>query len=236
MRAPFGFAALVVTAALGTGCGVGGTTTVTIKQGLGSLQSAASLESRCVAVVKRVAPSVVRIEASTGLGSSEILDTQGNIVTNAHVVGSDTSFAVTLADGRHVTGRLVGLFAPYDLAVIRIPGGGLQPIAVASSAKLQVGDIVLAIGSPRGLQSSVTEGIVSALGRTVSEPTGTALPGAIQSSAAINPGNSGGALVTSRASWSGSRRWRLATRRTAARPPASASPSPATRSSRLPGN
>jgi S1-C subfamily serine protease len=153
------------------------------------------LESRFVSVVKRVAPSVVQIQTSVGLGSGEILDTRGDIVTNAHVVGTAKTFTVTLSDGKRYRATLVGVFAIDDLAVIRINAPHLRPIAVAASSHLRVGDIVLAVGNPLGLQSSVTEGIVSALGRTVDEPTGAALPGVIQTSAAINPGNSGGALV-----------------------------------------
>jgi putative serine protease PepD len=148
-----------------------------------------------VAVVNAVTPSVVQIETPVGLGSGEILNTRGDIVTNAHVVGTSTTFKVTLANGRNYKGTLVGVFPLDDLAVIRIGASGLRPIVIASSARLRVGDIVLAVGNPLGLQSSVTEGIVSALGRTVDEPTGSALPGVIQTSAAINPGNSGGALV-----------------------------------------
>jgi putative serine protease PepD len=199
-RVVAGITALMVAVGLSSGCGVGGgTTTVTVKQTQpAAVGSAAPLEKQFVAVVQTVTPSVVQIETSAGLGSGEILDAQGDIVTNAHVVGSDTTFAVRLANGRHFQGTLVGMFAVDDLAVIKISASGLRPIAVASSAKLQVGDIVLAVGSPLGLQSSVTEGIVSALGRTVDEPTGAALPGVIQTSAAINPGNSGGALVNLR--------------------------------------
>ncbi len=157
--------------------------------------SAVSLQSQYVAVVKRVGPSVVQIETSDGLGSGNILDRQGNIVTNAHVVGSNSRFTVTLANGKHYPATLVGKFLPDDLAVIKISADRLRPISFASSKKLQVGNIVLAVGNPLGLQSSVTEGIVSAIGRTVEDPTGGAIQEAIQTSAAINPGNSGGALV-----------------------------------------
>jgi putative serine protease PepD len=192
--------ALLLAVGLSSGCGLSGsTTTVTVNHAQSSASTSASpLEAQFVAAVNRVAPSVVQIETASGLGSGEILDAQGDIVTNAHVIGTDTAFAVTLASGRHYRGKLVGVFALDDLAVIRINAVGLRPIAIASSAKLHVGDIVLAVGSPLGLQSSVTEGIVSALGRTVDEPTGAALPGVIQTSAAINPGNSGGALVNLR--------------------------------------
>jgi S1-C subfamily serine protease len=146
-------------------------------------------------VVNRVSPSVVVIETSAGLGSGVVFDSEGDITTNAHVVGDSTTFQVTLADGRQFPGKLVGTFPANDLAVIKISAPNLQPATFADSSKLQVGQIVMAVGNPLGLQSSVTQGIVSALGRDVAEPGGVTLPGTIQTSAAINPGNSGGALV-----------------------------------------
>lgn len=158
--------------------------------------TAAQLENDFVAVVKQVAPSVVVIETDQGLGSGVIFDAKGDIVTNAHVTEGASQFRVTLADGRQQSATLVGSFASDDLAVLRMASpSNLHPAVFADSSRLQVGDIVMAIGNPLGLQSSVTEGIVSALNRTVSEPGGVALPGVIQTSAAINPGNSGGALV-----------------------------------------
>ena len=162
---------------------------------VGTAAEATALQSQFVNVIHRVNPSVVLIETSSGLGSGIVFDSRGDIVTNAHVAGSSTSFAVTLATGRTVKGTLVGEFVPNDIAVIKISATGLQPATFGDSSNLAVGDIVLAMGNPLGLQSSVTEGIVSALGRTVSEPNGAALPDVIQTSAAINPGNSGGALV-----------------------------------------
>jgi putative serine protease PepD len=153
------------------------------------------LEQEYVAVVHQVGPSVVVIQTSGGLGSGVIFDAKGDIVTNAHVAAGATTYRVTLADGRSFPATLVGSFTQDDLAVLHIAANNLHPAVFADSSKLQVGDIVLAIGNPLGLQSSVTEGIVSALNRTVSEPGGVALPSVIQTSAAINPGNSGGALV-----------------------------------------
>jgi putative serine protease PepD len=153
------------------------------------------LEQEFVAVVKKVNPSVVLIQSSSGLGSGEVFDSKGDIVTNAHVVGNEKTFTVTSSDGKDAKATLVGTFPANDLAVIRSEATGLPPATFGDSSKLVVGDIVLAIGNPLGLQSSVTEGIVSALGRTLTEETGAALPGLIQTSAAINPGNSGGALV-----------------------------------------
>jgi S1-C subfamily serine protease len=156
---------------------------------------ALTLQDQFVAVIKQVTPSVVVIETDSGLGSGVIYDTRGDIVTNAHVVGTSTTFKVTLSDGKTYPGTLVGAYAPDDIAVIRVSAPGLTPASFGDSAQLAVGDFVLAMGNPLGLQSSVTEGIVSALGRQVSEPAGNALPDVIQTSAAINPGNSGGALV-----------------------------------------
>jgi putative serine protease PepD len=155
----------------------------------------AALQQEYEAVVQRVSPSVVVIETSAGLGSGIVLDAAGDIVTNAHVVGSATTFTVTLADGRQFPGTLVGTFAANDIAVISIHAANLTPATFADSSSLKVGQIVLAVGNPLGLQTSVTQGIVSALGRTVTEPGGVTLPGTIQTSASINPGNSGGALV-----------------------------------------
>jgi S1-C subfamily serine protease/RsiW-degrading membrane proteinase PrsW (M82 family) len=157
--------------------------------------SALALQQQFVQVVKQVGPSVVLIQTDQGLGSGIVFDAKGDIVTNNHVVENAGGFQVTLANGRQHRARLIGTFPADDLAVLHIDAGGLQPAAFADSSGLQVGDVALAIGNPLGLQSSVTEGIVSALGRTVNEDNGVALPNVIQTSAAINPGNSGGALV-----------------------------------------
>ena len=163
---------------------------------------AVSLQQAYVSVIKKMLPSVVEIRTSSGLGSGVVFDSAGDIVTNAHVVGTARTFQVLLsssASPRMAT--LAGTYPPDDLAVIRVSdAAGLRPAVFGDSAKLEVGDIVLAIGSPLGLAGSVTEGIVSAVGRTVSEPSGQGSPGAtlpdtIQTSASINPGNSGGALV-----------------------------------------
>jgi putative serine protease PepD len=153
-------------------------------------------------VVRAVLPSVVAIRTADGLGSGVVLDSGGNIVTNAHVAGDATSFQVQLAsDPSPRPARLVGTYPADDLAVIRAENpDGLTPARFGDSAKAQAGDVVLAVGNPLGLSGSVTEGIVSATGRAVTEPAGPGspaapLPDAIQTSAPINPGNSGGALV-----------------------------------------
>ena len=168
----------------------------------GNTGGAAALQQAYVSVVKQTLPSVVEIQTTSGLGSGVVFNSAGDIVTNAHVVGTATKFKVLLSDSaspRNAT--LVGRYLPDDLAVIKVSDtASLRPAVFADSSKLSVGDIVLAIGAPLGLTSSVTEGIVSATGRTVSEPSGEGSPGAtlpdtIQTSASINPGNSGGALV-----------------------------------------
>jgi len=153
------------------------------------------LQQQFVSVVQTVSPAVVVIQTSSGLGSGVVFDNQGDIVTNAHVVGTATRFDVTTSDGKSFDGRLVGTFPADDIAVVKVSGQNVQPATFGDSSKLVVGDIVMAIGNPLGLQSSVTEGIVSAVGRTVTEPGGASLPNVIQTSAPINPGNSGGALV-----------------------------------------
>jgi S1-C subfamily serine protease len=157
--------------------------------------SPSGLQQQFVRVVEQVGPSVVLIQTSRGLGSGVVFDAKGDVVTNNHVVAGGHNFRIVAADGKRYSARLVGTFAPDDLAVLHINGTGLQPAVFADSKSLAVGDLALAIGNPLGLQSSVTEGIVSALGRTVNEDNGVALPNVIQTSAAINPGNSGGALV-----------------------------------------
>ena len=157
---------------------------------------AASLQSDFERVVQKVRPSVVEISQSSGLGSGIVYDNKGSIVTNAHVVGDATQFKVTFVDGRTVDATLAGSYPPDDIAVVRVRDDGkLAPAKFADSSKSEVGQIAIAIGNPLGLASSVTEGIVSSTGRTVSEGGGVVLPSTIQTSAPINPGNSGGALV-----------------------------------------
>jgi putative serine protease PepD len=164
--------------------------------GSGAGGSAATLQQAFVSVVAKVRPEVVQISTSSGLGSGVIYDTGGDVVTNAHVVGSATTFTVQLVDGQQFPARLVGIYAPDDLAVIALAGAkNLSAATFADSDTIQIGDIVFAVGNPLGLSSSVTEGIVSYNGRSVSEGNGVVLPSTIQTSAAINPGNSGGALV-----------------------------------------
>jgi S1-C subfamily serine protease len=159
---------------------------------------ALAIETAFVRVVKAVSPSVVEISTTSSLGSGVVFDTKGDIVTNAHVVGNAGQFTVSMSNGRQVAAKLVGTYAPDDLAVIRLSSSvpGLKPASFGNSARLEVGDLVLALGSPFGLAGSVTDGVVSFNGRTVSEGNGVVIPDLVQTSAAINPGNSGGALVS----------------------------------------
>ncbi|MEE4541670.1 trypsin-like peptidase domain-containing protein [Streptomyces sp. V4-01] len=207
-------AAVTATALLAAGCtsgsGAAGTRASDQATGAAARQAAAAagggaedLQNAYEGAVRNVLPTVVQITTGQDLGSGVVYDDKGDIVTNAHVVGSAKSFQVSLATGgKPLTARLVAAFAPNDLAVIRLdsPPSGLRPAKFGDSSKVAVGQIVLAMGSPLGLSSSVTQGIVSATGRTVSEGTsgggtGATIPDMVQTSAAINPGNSGGALV-----------------------------------------
>src|SRR6516225_2487406 len=193
-------AALALVLAACAGCTSGGSTTAATTPAAAA--GGVPLQQDYVNTIHRVLPSVVEIRTASGLGSGVVYDTAGHIVTNAHVVGTATSFQVFLAgSAKPLPARLVGSYLPDDLAVIKVTGAAhLVPARFADSAKLRVGDIVLAMGNPLGLASSVTDGIISATGRTVAEPAqagaqGATLPDVIQTSAAINPGNSGGALV-----------------------------------------
>ncbi|MFH8803583.1 S1C family serine protease [Streptomyces sp. NPDC017936] len=165
-----------------------------------------ALENAYQRVIRDVLPSVVQIQTGSDLGSGVVYDDKGHIVTNAHVVGDAKTFRVTTANSRDaLAATLVSSYPQQDLAVVkldRVPAG-LEAAAFGDSAEVEVGQIVLAMGSPLGLSSSVTQGIVSATGRTVSEPstgggTGATIANMVQTSAAINPGNSGGALVNLR--------------------------------------
>jgi Do/DeqQ family serine protease len=130
-------------------------------------------------------------------GSGVIFDAKnGYIVTNAHVVDNATEITVTLQDGRDLTATVVGSDVPSDVAVLKVPSESLIQVALGDSTRLEVGDFVVAIGNPFGLQHTVTSGIVSGLGRSGINPDG--YEDFIQTDASINPGNSGGALVNLR--------------------------------------
>ncbi|MBV9710135.1 MAG: trypsin-like peptidase domain-containing protein [Ktedonobacteraceae bacterium] len=160
-----------------------------------------NLEAVREAVVAKVKPTVVQINVTTAqgsaLGSGVIIDKRGYIVTNNHVVNGAQTIQVVMADGTKYVGQVSGTDPADDLAVVKInPPANMPVIKLGDSSQLKVGQDVLAIGNPLGITQTVTNGIVSALNRTVSEGQGGAnLPDAIQTDAPINPGNSGGALV-----------------------------------------
>lgn len=163
----------------------------------------ASYEQTLIGVYQAVSPSVVHIRTDTGEASGFVWDTNGNIVTNNHVVDGASQIEVTFADASTFPATVVGADVNADLAVIKINPSGvtLQPIQLADSTKVQVGEVAIAIGDPFGLEGSMTVGIVSGLGRDLqvdsSSSSGTAytIPDIIQTDAPINPGNSGGVLV-----------------------------------------
>src|SRR5262245_52351795 len=138
-------------------------------------------------------------EIPLGSGSGFVWDKKGHVVTNFHVVADGTSFSVTLADGSVYDGQLVGREPNKDVAILRIdaPAAALFPIDPGSSSDLVVGQKVLAIGNPFGLDQTLTTGIISALGREMKSVTWTTIHDVIQTDASINPGNSGGPLLDS---------------------------------------
>jgi S1-C subfamily serine protease len=171
-------------------------------------------ERATIAVFERASKSVVFIantaiqrdfwsldtfEVPQGSGSGFIWNKQGHIVTNFHVIYGANAIKVTLADRNEYQARVVGVDPDHDLAVlqIRAPESSLEPLAIGTSNDLRVGQKVLAIGNPFGLDHTLTTGVVSALGRTIKSMTNRTIEGVIQTDAAINPGNSGGPLLDS---------------------------------------
>lgn len=189
-----------------------GTPSAVTPQGtnVGALQPVSIDESSAtIAVASKVSPAVVRITVTgtsdagnlgvipaTGVGSGVIFDSNGWILTNHHVVEGGTKFDVELKDGRVLSGTVYGIDTLTDLAIVKVDATGLPTAAIGESDALKVGQLVVAIGSPLGTYSnSVTSGIVSAKGRSITTDNNESLSNLIQTDAAINPGNSGGPLL-----------------------------------------
>jgi putative serine protease PepD len=136
-------------------------------------------------------------QQSEGEGAGVVYDTKGDILTDEHVVDNASQVTVTFQDGVKANAKVLGTDPSTDVAVIHVdvPTSDLHPIALADSSAAQVGDPVVAIGSPFSLPETTTAGIVSQVGRSIQAPNGYTIPGAIQTDAAINPGNSGGPLL-----------------------------------------
>jgi len=169
------------------------------------LAAAYAEEQLFIELYERVSPSVVHIAVTAasstrgGTGSGFVLDTEGHIVTNNHVVEEASRILVTFADETTAEAELVGADADSDLAVIQVDVSAdrLRPVKLGDSDALRVGQRAIAIGNPFGLEQTMTTGIVSALGRVLRQESGFSLPQLIQTDAAINPGNSGGPLLDS---------------------------------------
>jgi len=155
--------------------------------------------SRAVAgVAETVGPAVCAVTTDgKGLGSGVVISPDGLLVTNAHVVRDSTTVELRFADARKLSGRVIGSDPDTDLALVKAAGDGLATARLGDSSRLKRGQIAIAIGNPLGFESTVTAGVISALGRSLASPTGRPIDDVIQTDAALNPGNSGGALASS---------------------------------------
>src|SRR4051794_12165961 len=205
----------VVVGVLAIAGAFGGDTTVVRAQTAPPATTTTPVKATAVAdIYARVSAGVVFVQANSGRGqlafpgggraasgSGFVVDDQGHIVTNDHVVQGATQYRVRFgAHGKPLVAKLLGTDPSADLAVLKVDpkAADLHPLALGASAQLHPGDLAIAIGSPFGLQGTVTSGIVSALGRTITAPNGFSISGAVQTDAAINPGNSGGPLLDAR--------------------------------------
>ena len=149
-------------------------------------------------VADAVGPAVAMVALEgKGHGSGVVISQDGLVITNSHVVGKATEVRVNLPDGGRLSARVLGSDPDTDLAILKADGSALPIALLGDSGLLRRGQIAIAIGNPLGFESTVTAGVISALGRSLRSPSGRPIEDVIQTDAALNPGNSGGALVAS---------------------------------------
>jgi putative serine protease PepD len=195
---------LVAAVLLGTGIGDDGSATTPASSGTQTPVSVSSSDARgnlVRTIYAAASPSVVSVRTGEGSGTGFLVDSDGTIVTNAHVVGGNSDVKVRFTDdGDLVDARVLGVDESTDLAVIKVDAGdaaGVKPLKLSDSDGVQVGDTALAIGYPLGLDRTATAGIISGLERDIQAPNGFSIDKVIQTDAPINPGNSGGPLLNS---------------------------------------
>jgi putative serine protease PepD len=210
-------AALVLAAGVGGAVGAGVALQTDSDSSAGGLtttvqnESVAQTTSSAALVYKRAKNGVVEITTQTGAttdqfgnetpgggatGSGFVIDSDGHIVTNQHVVDGAQAVKVRFADGNSVDATIVGTDPSTDIAVLKVnPSSQLTPLSFASDGSLEVGNAVMAIGSPFGLEGTLTTGVISALGREIESPNGFTIENAVQTDAALNHGNSGGPVL-----------------------------------------
>jgi putative serine protease PepD len=167
-----------------------------------SAQPVAQTTSAISAVYRRVKNGVVEVQTSAAgqgaaTGSGFVIDEQGHIVTNQHVVEGAEAVTVRFSDGSEVEATVVGTDPSTDIAVLDVdrPSSELTPLSFAADGSLEVGDAVIAVGSPFGLEGTLTSGVISALGREIRSPNGFTIENVVQTDAALNQGNSGGPVL-----------------------------------------
>jgi S1-C subfamily serine protease len=182
-----------------------GTSIITSVASNGSIAQTAASQDNITTIYNKVSPAIVEIDVTiqgrgffrgvSGQGSGFLIDNQGDILTNYHVVEGAASVQVLLKNGTTITAKVLGTDSTDDLAVVKVDTGsvaGITPLQFGDSNSVQPGQMIIAIGSPYGLTDSVTDGIISGLDRSVS---GSNMTGMLQIDASINPGNSGGPLL-----------------------------------------